>query len=98
MNKLSVSIATFGEIAGLLEAQGIKINKAGGEIVLQQGTFLVPPVDYRIVTIRRDILVEATKIFAKTDTTSENLIDFCEKLFKWVHIGEKPTSTQTEWK
>src|SRR5208282_3824282 len=92
MAKLTVSIATFNEIAGELEKQGIKAND-GRAITLEKGTALQPPIDYRLVTIRRDCVIEAAKIFGHSDKT---FIDLVDEIFRYVVYNEKPPEPDTK--
>lgn len=82
--KLTVSVPTFNEVAGLLEKEGHKVN--GVSLTLEKGTFLVPPIDYRLVTIRRDCVIEATKIY---DKEYHNFIDLTDKIYQYVLEGKK---------
>lgn len=85
--KLTVSIPTFNEIAGLLEKEGVKIN--GQSLTLEKGTGLVPPIDYRLVTIRRDCVIEAAKIWS--GNCGETFIDTVEAIYQYVLHEKKPS-------
>ncbi len=82
--KLIVSVACFNEIAGLCEKEGVKIN-SNGTITLEKGLFLVPPIDYRLVTIRRDCIIEASKICVAQD---EDIVDCANRIYQYV-LNEK---------
>ena len=87
--KLSVSVPTFNEIASLLEKEGVKIN-GGITLTLEKGVALVPPVDYRLVTIRRDVLIESIKLINNINISEvSDFIEFTNKLFNYVLIGKK---------
>ena len=86
MIKLTVSIATFDEIAQLLEQQGLKVND-GKQLILEKGTFLVPPIDFRLATIRRDCVMEAAKIYVKG--VDDNFIDLVNEIYQYVVFGKK---------
>lgn len=87
--KLEVSSPTFNEIAGLLEAKGIDIGKDGTVLTLTKGTSLVRPIDYRLVTIRRDCVIEASKIWR--DGASNSFIEFSNKIYEYVLNSKMPT-------
>ena len=86
--KLSVSVSTFNEIASLLEKEGVKIN-GGITLTLEKGVALVPPVDYRLVTIRRDVLIESIKLVNNINISEvSDFIEFTNKLFNYVLNGK----------
>ena len=82
--KLIVSVPTFNEIAGLLEKEGGKINN-DRVLTLEKGVYLVPPVDYRLVTIRRDCVIEATKVYRPGNGSFVKLAD---EIYQYV-LNEK---------
>ena len=89
--KLEVSVPTFHEIAGLLEAKGIDIAKAK-TITLESGTALVRPIDWRLVQVRRDCVTEATKVW---NTIYENdggkkFVEFTNEIYEYVLNNKKP--------
>ena len=87
--KLSVSVPTFNEIASLLEKEGVKIN-SDIVLTLEKGVALVPPVDYRLVTIRRDVLIESIKLVNNINISEvSDFIEFTNKLFNYVLNGKK---------
>ena len=87
--KLIVSVPTFNEIASLLEKEGIKIN-SDRVLTLEKGVALVPPVDYRLVTIRRDVLIESIKLINNINISEvSDFIEFTDKLFNYVLNGKK---------
>lgn len=88
--KLTVSVPTFNEIAGLLEKEGQKIN--GISLTLEKGTALVPPIDYRLVTIRRDCVIEAAKIYNNYNDVSDEceFIKLADAIYQYVLHEKKP--------
>lgn len=91
--KLEVSVPTFNEIAGLLEAKGV--NPADEKtVVLDKSISLVRPIDYRLVTIRRDCVIEAAKIY-RGDTIDE-FIEYADKIYQYVlnNKGTEPKETK----
>lgn len=87
--KIEVSVATFNEIAGKLEQNGVKLTDSK-IITLEKGTFLAPPIDYRLVTIRRDCVIEATKIFKEEQIRDQNFIDLVDEIYQYVVFNKKP--------
>lgn len=81
--KIPVSSPTFNEIAQQLEQHGIHIGQKD-TIQLEKTQLLIPPINYKIVTIRRDVLAAVVQ----TNIPSNQLIDFCEQVFEWVHTGK----------
>ena len=80
---------TFNEIASLLEKEGVKIN-SDRVLTLEKGVALVPPVDYRFVTIRRDVLIESIKLVNNINISEvSDFIEFTNKLFNYVLNGKK---------
>lgn len=87
--KLEVSSPTFNEIAGLLEAKGIDIGKEGTVLTLTKGMSLVRPIDYRLVVIRRDCVIEATKIFSHGRSDNE-FMELVDKIYEYVLNNKMP--------
>ncbi len=87
--KLTVSIPTFNEIAGLLEQHGVKITD-GRSVTLEKGTALVPPIDYRMATIRKDCIAIGANLYKETVAvpTAEEFLTFADKLLKYVLFGK----------
>ena len=93
MIKLTVSIATFNELAGVLEQQGLKVND-GKTLTLDKGTFLVPPIDFRLATIRRDCVMEAAKIWREGQ--AQSFIETVNEIYQYVVFGKKDDDVKTE--
>lgn len=87
MAKLICSVATFNEIAGLLEAQGIKPNERG-TLSLEKGAHLVPPIDYRLATIRKDCIAITGTVY-KTNNVLD-FLRFAAMLYDYVLNGNIP--------
>ena len=81
--KLEVSVPTYHEIAGLLEAKGIDISKSK-TITLEPGTALVRPIDWRLVQVRRDCVSEATKVWSNRGTSEIAFIDLVNQIYEYV--------------
>ena len=81
--KLTVSIQTYNELASLLEKEGYKVDAR--PITLEKGIDFVPPIDYRLVTIRRDCVIEASKICT---VQGEDIVDCANRIYQYV-LNEK---------
>ncbi len=101
---LKVSLATYDEIAGALERAGTKIN-TGDTLTIGKSDRLIPPIDFRLVTIRRDVMGICAPVYQrnKEQTNAEEFIDFVSKVFNYVLNGEPEkeevkeiTSTENE--
>ena len=93
---LKVSMETFNEIANALEARGEKVNSTEN-IVLTKDVSIKGPIDYRQVTIRKDVLVEVAKVY-KTPlindfevSNSKHFIDFLDDVYNYILKGERLT-------
>jgi len=98
---INVSLETFNEIANALEARQIKINK-DAPISITKDIKIKGPVDYRQVTIRKDVLMEVAKVYKtpidKKDyevSDSKHFIDFLDAVYQYVLLG-KQTTTETK--
>jgi hypothetical protein len=86
-----VSISTYNEIAGLLETQGIKLGDNHKEITLEKNMELLSPIDYRLVTIRRDVADIAAKSYNQQNFDNhEDFVEYVNKLFNFILKGELP--------
>lgn len=94
MTKLTVSLATYGEIFKLLEREGRSVND-GKPLTLEKGDAIMPPVDFRLAGLRQNCLMAASNIFKNTEENynATNFINFCDALFNWSLKGDKPEDT-----
>lgn len=89
MDILNVSIPTYNEIAGLLEQAGKRYNP-GEPLQIGKTSALKPPIDYRLATIRRDCVIEASKIFAANQMYDQAmLVEMAEYFFQYVLHGKE---------
>lgn len=102
---ISVSIPTFHELSQKLEEKGVKLNDKS-EIILTKDTSLERPIDWRLVQVRKDCVIEATKSYrhiVEKDgefelANSTHFLNYVEDIFNFVLNGTKPKSTKSEWK
>lgn len=93
---LKVSIPTFHEISQKLEEKGQKLTD-NDTIVLDKDIVLERPIDWRLVTVRKDMVIEAAKIYRNsnggegTDNALE-FINFVEEIYNYVLTEDKPKS------
>jgi len=100
--KLTISAASFNEIAAALEKEGLKLDVNVGTLTLERGTKLEQPIDYRLATIRKDAAIVASRAYRGTD----NFVDFVDEIYQYIIMGKKtelPTATNLaqsikEWK
>lgn len=93
--KIKISVSAYNEIATALERLGVKADGTT-ELTLEKGTQLSCPIDFKMVTIRRDIAEIATKAYK--DAIQENnaamrqelkFVEFCDQLMNWILSEEK---------
>lgn len=95
--KLTISSATFNEIATAMEKHGYKPGEV--EIVLIKDIKLETPVDYRAATIRKD----AGLIAARQNIPSNQFVSFMEEIYQYIINGKKaeapkPLTKEAAWK
>lgn len=101
---VNVSLETFNEIANALEASGKKIN-ADAPLTITKDTKIKGPIDYRQVTIRKDVLMEVVKVY-KTPidgneyevSDSKHFINFFDDVYNYVLKGKVTAEPTTETK
>lgn len=99
---INVSMECFNELANALEAQGQKVNPEN-PITVTKDIKIKGPIDYRQVTIRKDVLVEVSKVY-KTPvderemevSDSTHFINFLDDVYKYIFKGEKPKTQETK--
>lgn len=84
--KIIISVASFNEIAGKLEAVGIRIGE-GRSINLEKGTALIPDHDLRMVTMRRDAIDIAAKSY-NSSIHGADFVTYASKVFEFMFNGE----------
>lgn len=104
--KIEISVASYDEIAGILEKQGFKLGTNVAEIVLAKGTEITQPVDFRLATIRRDCANLASRVYQESSNMADTFINFTDEVFQYVLNGLPPKTTdlvtgeqvQPKWK
>lgn len=101
LTNINVSVECFNEIANALEASGKKVN-AENPITLTKDISIKSPIDYRQVTIRKDVMDIATRAYEpqmNADgfciTDSAHYINFINDVYNYIFKGEMPTNTPT---
>ena len=94
--KLKVSVDTFEEIVERLNEEGIKLSEAD-TINLTKDIGLDRPIQWRIVQVRKDCVIEAAKVYRhQIDTdnmeysNSIHFLNFVDDIYNYVLNGEKP--------
>lgn len=96
IRKLEVSLATFNEIAGILERSGAKIN-SGDSLTIDKSDKLIPPVDFRLVTIRRDVASLCASFFKMMpEDKPEKFVDFVKETYNYVLNGDETPQEKTD--
>jgi hypothetical protein len=85
---LRVSLPTYNEILGLLEAKGITFEE-GKPLTLEKGTNLVRPIDMRQATMRRDAATIAASMGFKS-------IQDIDEIYQYILNGKN--EKKEEWK
>ncbi len=83
---IKVSHSCFNELAAQMERLGIQINQQNDAITISKGTTILPPVDMRLATMRRDCLVESVKLYAHDQ--SLDVVELANKMFEFVLNGK----------
>lgn len=90
---LKVSESTYNEIANALDAQGKKVVP-GAILTIEKDTTIVNPLDWRLITLRRDVSDIAVKVYAEADEDGnqacENFVRFAAELYEFVKSGTVP--------
>lgn len=96
--KIKISVSAYNEIATALERLGVKADGTT-ELTLEKGTQLSCPIDFKMVTIRRDVATIAAPAYKEQQVNeSINFVDFCKQLYDWI-ISEEKSETKTKgWK
>jgi len=81
--KVRISVAAYNEIATALERLGVKADGTT-ELTLEKGTQLSCPIDFKMVTIRRDIANIGAQCYTEQTTIEGTFVEFCDKLMNWI--------------
>lgn len=79
--RIKVSVAAYNEIATALERLGVKADGTT-ELTLEKGTQLSCPIDFKMVTIRRDIASIAAQV--SKQASPNDFVLFCDTLMNWI--------------
>lgn len=99
--KIKISTQAYNEIATALERLGVKAD-GKTELTLEKGTQLSCPIDFKMVTIRRDIASIAAQSFNGEGQAfkeqTDGFVNFCKQLTEWIMSEEKPETKIKGWK
>lgn len=84
--RIELSVQSFNEFAALLEKHGVHVNQRG-ELFLAKDTALVPPIDYKAATIRKDCIAIAANLFKSSEPKLEDFVNYANKLYDYVILG-----------
>ena len=98
MAKISIkcSIPTFHELAQKLEESGVKITDTDS-FTITKDTVLERPIDWRLLTVRKDCVTEAAKVYRHRQDTNEmeitdssHFLNYVEDIYNYILNGDKP--------
>ena len=91
--ELKVSEQCYNEIANALDAAGKKVVP-GAVLTIEKDISIVNPLDWRLITLRRDVIDIAAKVYAESDDqdrqTITNFVQFASSCFEFVKLGTVP--------
>ena len=95
--KIKLSIPSYHEIAGNLEAAGIKLTE-NETLIIDKDVSLERPIDWRLLTVRKDCIIEAAKVYRHPVdpngdfeiTDCQHFLNFVEELYQYILNGKKP--------
>ncbi len=90
--KIKISTAAYNEIATALERLGVKAD-GSTELTLEKGTQLSCPIDFKMVTIRRDVATIAASSYQHREDRQQSFVPFCEDLMNWIMDENKEITT-----
>jgi len=109
--KIKVPVDIYDELFRLLEAGGVQLKPDDDLVITKDIKMEMPGVNYKQVTIRRDILTAIVPAYkAPIDeremevTDSLHFIRFVDDVYKYILEGTKPSNvitpakTETKWK
>lgn len=85
MVKIKISLAAYNELQTAFERLGIK-SISSEKIILEPDHQITTDVDYKLVTIRRDIADIASKSY-ETFENKEPFVEYVNKLYNYVMFG-----------
>lgn len=85
MAKIKISLAAYNELQIAFERHGIK-QLTNEKIILEPDNQIVTDVDYKLVTIRRDIADIASKTFSVNEM-GVGFVEYVDKLFNYIMFG-----------
>ena len=91
-HKIKLSIASFNEFGAALEAQGLKFGENINTILIEKGTEIERPIDYRQATMRKDAGLIASRAF----NNGSDFIAFMDQIYEYILNGK--SSTIKDWK
>jgi hypothetical protein len=95
MTDIKVTTATYNEIVQTLTNNG-RIFKPGDPIVIQKDERLLPPVDYKLATVRRDCADICAKVYNSSHMEKGiTFIEFCNVLYQFVLNDKLPVNKQS---
>ena len=94
--KIQVSHDAFAEIETAMEKAGVKINQNTTNLTIEKGNIVEPPVNFKMVTIRRDCADIAAKSY-NPELHGIDFIAYVENIFNFI-MNETKRKITSEWK
>lgn len=96
--ELKVSLACYNEIANAMEASGKKLA-TGAVITIEKDDKIINPLDWRLVTVRRDACNIAMTAYRQEEadengdyhSSSKGFVPFCEEIYQFILRGTVET-------
>lgn len=86
--QIALSVASFHELAQKLELLGIKVSDAK-TLIIEKGTDLKPPIDWRLVTVRKDCAELITKLM-EWHPDNTDIIMAIDELYNYIVFHKMP--------
>lgn len=82
MVTIKISVAAYHEIASVLEKAGRKLGQNVGTLTIEKDDTIINPIDWKLVTVRKDCIVEAVK------SGEGDIVFNADKIFKYIMEGK----------
>jgi hypothetical protein len=95
MTDIKVTTATYNEIVQALTNSG-RALKSGEPVTIHKEEKLLSPIDYKLVTVRRDCADICAKVYNSSHMDKGiTFIEFCNVLYQFVLNDKLPTNKQS---
>ncbi len=88
-HKLKVSTPTYNEIAIKLQEGGVKLTD-NDSLTLEKLSDLERPIDWRMVQVRKDCVIEAGKLVGCQNITAKEFLNYVSDIYNYILEGKMP--------